>query len=368
MKIAIDTGPLTSGHKVRGIGFYTKNLINALGKKVEAVDFKEVDLTRYDVVHYPYFNPFHRTLPFRKQGKTVVTIHDVIPLIYPKHYPPGLKGGVRFLLQKYLLKQVDAVIADTEASKKDIVRFLGVSPSKIFPIHLAPAKHFRKLDAGGWRLEIRKKYNLPDRFVLYVGDLYVGDVNYNKNISGLVRACELARLPLVIVGKQALEVEERGLGLDVLSGPKDWVRFLFNIPHPELAHYKQILASFEKSKSILRLGFIPDKDLVAIYNLATIYCQPSFYEGFGLPVLEAMACGTPIVASETQALVEIAEGAVLFANPHEPKDMAEKMKKIIENKGLQESLINKGKQKLFAFSWKKTAKQTFQVYRQILKE
>ena len=108
-KVAIDSGPLTSGHKVRGVGVYTRELIKALkkeskGLKIEAVNFKKADLTKYDLVHYPYFNPFFVTLPQKKPTKIVVTIHDLIPLIYPKNYPPGIQGKLKFQIQKYLLK------------------------------------------------------------------------------------------------------------------------------------------------------------------------------------------------------------------------------------------------------------------------
>ena len=101
MKTAIDSSPLTSGHAVRGVGFYTKNLIEALGEKVDAVDFATADLSKYDIVHYPYFDLFSHTLPIGKPAKTVVTIHDVIPLIYPDHYPPGTRGKLNFFLQKF---------------------------------------------------------------------------------------------------------------------------------------------------------------------------------------------------------------------------------------------------------------------------
>src|SRR5438874_882402 len=95
-KIAIDSGPLSSGHSVRGVGTYTRELINALGKKVEAVNFRSADLSNYDLVHYPYFGIFSRTLPSKNVTKTVVTIHDLIPLLYPKHYPPGIRGKINF--------------------------------------------------------------------------------------------------------------------------------------------------------------------------------------------------------------------------------------------------------------------------------
>ncbi len=362
MRVAIDSGPLFGGHSVRGIGFYTKNLIDALGKKVEAVDFRKADLTKYDLIHYPSFHPFLITLPFKKPTKMVVTIHDVTPLIYPKHYPPGIRGGLRFLIQKFLLRRVGVVITDTEASKKDIVRFLRIPARKIFPVHLAPAKRVEAKTDQKTLKQVRKKYHLPKKYVLYVGD-----VNYNKNLHGLIYACKLAKLPLVICGKQALEIEEEGMGLDKILGPRDWIRFVLGRPHPEHAHYAKMAKHFrEKKKEIFCLGFVPDEDIAAVYKLATVYCQPSFYEGFGLPVLEAMVYGTPVVAGRTQALVEVAGDAALFVDPRDSGEMAKKIAQVVKSPKIRDELVKKGKEKVKTYSWGKTAEQTLKVYHKVL--
>jgi glycosyltransferase involved in cell wall biosynthesis len=369
MKVAVDSGPLKSGHRVRGVGFYTKELTQELQNqgtkrlKIDIVDFEKVDLGKFDVLHYPYFNPFFLTLPrnrFKLTQKIIVTIHDLTPLIYPKQYPPGLKGTFRYLIQKNAARKADAIITDSEASKKDIVRFLGVPSGKIFPIHLAPASHFRKIKNVNKLQNVKRKYKLPSEFVLYVGD-----VNYNKNIPTLAKACKVIKRPLVIVGKQAAEVNGRGMGLDILQGPRDWIRYLFGRPHPELAHYEKLSKLFRSSK-ILKLGFVDDKDLVGIYNLATVYCQPSFYEGFGLPVLEAMACGTPVVISRTQALVEVSDKAALIANPNDAKDMADKIKSILMNRRTDELLREKGLEHVKKFTWEKTARETLKVYKSVI--
>lgn len=354
MKVKIDSSSLVSGHKVRGVGFYTRELIKALKKE------KGVELvgSNYDILHIPFFNPFFVSFPWKKESKIVVTIHDLIPLIYPKYYPPGFRGYIRFLLNKYLISRVNAIITDSETSKKDIVRFLGVPENKIYPIYLAP-RRTGGVASTALKRKIKERYNLPDKFVLYVGD-----VNYNKNIHNLVTACEIADIPLVICGKQALDIENLGQDLRVLRGPRDWIRFLFGKPHPELAHYKKLLTHFAK-KNVIRLGFVPDSELGVIFNLATIYCQPSFYEGFGLPVLEAFASGTPVVASRTQTLVEVARDAALFVNPKDPKDMAEGIKKVIGSKKLQGELSKKGLARVKEFSWQKTAKETLKVYEKV---
>lgn len=368
VKIAINTSPLELGHKVRGIGIYTRELIKAI-KALESKDififdlnFKEIDLSKFDVVHYPYFHPFFLTLPIKKPAKVVLTIHDLIQLIYPKQYQPGIKGSVNFFIQKFLAKKVDHIIVPSETTKKDVIRFLGVPHEKITVIFEAPRSIFRQLPSSSKKLnEVRKKYKLPIKFALYVGD-----VNYNKNVLLLIRACKLTNLELVICGKQAREIEDGGVNLKTLSGPRDILRFLFNIPHPELTHLENLTSEFRNNAKVHRLGFVPDEDLAAIYNDAFVYIQPSFYEGFGLPVLEAMECGTPVIVSRTNALVEIADGAALVADPNNPNDLAQKISTLLKDAPQRAALVKEGKKRISAFSWKKAGEQTVEVYRKVL--
>lgn len=349
MKIAVDSGPLTSGHKIRGVGMYTSELLKSLGSKVEAVDLKKADLSKYDIIHYTSFDPFFESFKLVPGVKTVATIHDLTPLIYPKHYPPGLKGKLKFWSQKLMAKGLAAVITDSETSKKDIVRFMNINPKKIHVVYLAAKEIFKVIKDKRILAKIKEKYNLPDKFVLYVGD-----VNYNKNVINLIKACNIANIPLVICGKQALDVEDLGNDLRALKGPRDWIRFLFGKPHPQLAHYKDMLKAIEENKNVIRLGFVSDADLAAIYNLAWVYCQPSFYEGFGLPVLEAMACGCPVACSKTQVLVEISGDAAGYFDPNDPNDIARGLKKLVRNHKLPRE-----------YSWKKVGEETMKVYEKI---
>jgi glycosyltransferase involved in cell wall biosynthesis len=326
LKIAIDSGPLTSGDSIRGIGTYTRELLRAL--KMDGVDVLKENLGKYDVVHLTRFHPFFISVPFSKPKNTkfVLSIYDLIPLIYPKHYPPGVKGGIRLLINKYLInKNIDAIITISETSKKDICRFFGVNPKKVYVTYLAPSSIFKKLEIGNWELEIKRRFGLPDRFALYVGD-----VNYNKNIPNLIKACKIAKVPLVVAGKQAAEIDNANLG------------------HAELYHLKGLDWS-----PVIRLGFVSDGDLVKIYNLASVYVQPSLYEGFGLPVLEALASGAPIVATKTQCLVEILGDGFDYVDANDPKSLA---------KGIL--YPNRNKSPLRKYSWEKTAKETSEIYEQ----
>lgn len=338
IKVFFDLKPLAQGHAIRGIGYYIKNLLEELQKNKE---IKLVsDVQEADVVHFPYFDLFFNTLKSVPGKKNVVTVFDVIPLLYPKHYPSGIKGKINLLRQKNALSKVDAVITISETSKKDIVRFLGVAPDKVFPIHLAPQKEFKKLESGDLQLTTKKRYSLPDRFVLYVGD-----VNYNKNLLTLAESCLKANISLVIVGKQAVDES-------------------VDLNHTENRSFSDFLSKYGDNKKIIRLGFVETKDLVAIYNLATVYCHPSYYEGFGLPILEALACGTPVVASRIQAHVEIAEGSCLFEKEFTNSDkFAETLKQFLGSQAKRETLTESGLENVKNYSWKKTVEETIKVLR-----
>ena len=357
MKIAFDTGPLGSQHAVRGIGVHTGELVSAIEQESRSkkdFEFKGFDFInhkseiynqKFDLVHYTSFHPHFITLPLLKPAKKVIlTIHDLIRLIYPKAYPAGLKGNIRFQIQKLLLeKNVDTVVTISETSKKDIVRFLPFREENIFVTYLAQKKSFRKLDAGSWKSEIKNKFGLPEKFVLYVGD-----VNYNKNLLTLGKACEIAKIPLVMVGKKTISE-----GMD--------------FTHPENHFFGEFLKKYGSSRNVLRLGFVEDSDLVKIWNLASVYCFPSLYEGFSITPLDSMACGVPVVASRINVHKEICEDAVLYADPKGPKEFAEKILKLINNESLRNEMVKKGLEQIKKFSWEKCAKETIRIYDQVLK-
>jgi len=360
MKIAIDVSPLESGHRRRGVGFYVERLKRALervDKRNSYIFFTRTKkLPRCDLIHYPYFDLFFLTLPLVKSGKTVVTIHDVIPLVFPQKFPKGIKGWIKFQIQKLSLKGVEAVITDSYNSKKDIVRFLHFPEERIFVVPLAPGEEFKKLEIGNclprearrakWgKLEIGKKYSLPQKFILYVGD-----VNWNKNIPGLVKAfsklkSNFSALKLVLVGRAFLEE---------------------NLP--EVQNLLQLFRLLKCGGDVLRLGFVPTEDLVAIYNLASVYVQPSFYEGFGLPVLEALSCGTPVVCARTSSLPEVGGKVAIYVNPYDIDDIARGISEVLRYDAMtRHKRVEEGLRWAKRFSWEKTAKETIKVYEKIVK-
>lgn len=350
-KIAIDELPLSTGHAARGTGVYTRNLITGLEREfnkskefsLDKLIFKDSleKLPNFDLIHYPYFDLFYRSLPIKKQTKTIVTVHDVTPLLYPRQYPPGIKGKLNYYSQKMALNNVDAVITVSETSKKDIVRFLNIPKEKVFPTYEAPSFKVKK-SSSKELLETKQKFNLPEEFVLYVGD-----VNYNKNLINLVKAVKKAGTKLVIVGKQAVSTD-------------------YDKNHVENAPLRALQETYGNDKDILRLGYLEEKDLNSVWQLATVYSLPSFYEGFGLSLVEAMGAGVPLVCSRTQAIVEVAGEACLYFDPNDVSDMTDKLTQLLKNTQLKEDLVKLGKSRVSDFSWEKTAKQTIEIYKKVL--
>ncbi|MBI2599769.1 glycosyltransferase family 4 protein [Candidatus Daviesbacteria bacterium] len=303
MKIGLNVYPLNSAHKDRGVGYYTKRLLEYLKKdeSVEVVEFNNItSLKKVDIVHYPWFDLFFPTLPLRKKYPTVVTIHDVIPLIFADHYPVGIKGRINLFRQKISLRGSKHIITDSETSQKDISKYLNISSGKISTIYLGVSKAFKPLH-DTQLLHIKRVYKLPDRFLLYVGD-----ANWVKNLpfliegfSKIIKKAKLEEVKLVLVGGVFLKNVD-------------------NINHPELESLKRVnklIQQLHLEDKIIKIGNINQDDLVGFYNLATIYIQPSFYEGFGLPLLEAFACGTPVVCSNKGSLPEVGGDAALYFDP-----------------------------------------------------
>lgn len=342
MKVAFCSLPLKTGHKTRGIGVYTRNLLEAL-KKQEGIQTQEfgnlAEVKSADIVHYPFFDLFQHSLPWQKPFPTVVTIHDVIPLVYSQHYPPGIRGSWNNFLQRRALQDVSAVITDSAASKKDIVQYLKVPGEKIHVVPLAPASHFQKINDDKILKRVKDKYNLPQEFALYTGN-----VNWNKNLLNLTEATLKADTNLVLVGKS---FEERK-----------------NLDHPEMQSFKQFLHQYYNNPKVHILGFVEDEDLVAITNLAKVVMLPSFAEGFGLPILEAQICETPVITSSVSSMPEVAGKGALLVDSGSVEDIVEAFKKI-DDKKISDNLVKEGLENVKRFSWEITAKETAQVYAQI---
>lgn len=353
MKIAIDITPLEDrgvlNHKIRGTGFYLSNLKRSLLQYCSQHSYhfftRGEKLPRnIDIVHYPYFDPFFITLPFFLHRNTIVTIHDLTPLVFPKNFPVGARGFLKWNIQKFLVKRSRAIITDSFNSKKDIIKYANISENKIQVVYLASGEIFKKITDITLLKEARNKYNLPKEFVLYVGD-----VTWNKNLPRLIQAIQLLDIPLVMVGKSLVQ--------------KDFDKT--NLWNQDLIQAQKLA---ENNKKIIRLGFVSDQDLVCLYNLATLFVMPSLYEGFGLPVLEAMSCGCPVITTKEGSLSEIAGDSVYFIDPYDTKSIASGVRKVFFDEKLKEDLSSKGLRQSKKFAWKKTARETINVYEKVYRE
>lgn len=345
IKVGVDVSPLKSGSKFRGVGMYTRRLLEYLKKdnRLRILEFTDGKIPQEaDLIHYPYFFPFTASLPFCLSKKFVVTVHDLIPLIFPRAYPPGLKGGVKYAFQKRQLKKASMIIADSKSSASDVVKFIGYPKDKVQVVYLAGANQVERITDRNFLSTIQARFCLPKTFVLYVGD-----VNYNKNLPGLVKACRLAKIPLVIVGKQAVSRD-------------------FDKNHIENQPLVKLNNLAKEGNDIIRTGFVDEKELAALYSLASVYCQPSFYEGFGVPLLEAMACGCPVVTSNVSSLPEIAGEAAIFVDPENSEDISRGLLEIIRSKKTRDKYIKLGFEQIKKFSWKKTIRETVNVYKKVL--
>jgi glycosyltransferase involved in cell wall biosynthesis len=332
IKVFLNSGTHSQG---RGVGFYADNLGKALAK------LPDITLTDNDpdIIHYPFFDLFYHTLPINKAKHTIVTIHDLTPLILASRYPKGLRGSVNLALQWVALQSVSAIITDSESSKRDIVRVFRVAPEKITVTPLAIDSEFKKTISPEKLEIVRQKYHLPKKFILTVA----GGPNPNKNLPSLAEVTDRLGIPLVIVGKGMLQEIKEPV-------------------HPELID----MVRLKIYQHLILPGFVPTEDLNAIYRLATLYVQPSLYEGFGLPLLEAMTAGCLVASSKTSSLPEIYhEGAITFS-PRKLSSMEKAIHKALKlSPEARQNQIDTAKSRSTDFTWAKTAKQTEKVYKQV---
>lgn len=344
MKIAVDITPIDpkvySGHKVRGVGMYIsllKDNLEKYDKKNSYTFFSkgEVLPSGIDIILYPYFEPFFLTLPAINKYKTVITIHDLTPVIFPHNFPSGIKGKVKWNIQKLLARKVDGILTDSNCSKSDIEKFIGIKKEKVGVAYLGVSENFKPQNLSQKEKEfLTKKYSLPEKFILYVGD-----ATWNKNLPRLVEAAIDANIPLVMVGKSITNEQ--------IDKNNPWNKDLLKV--------QEII---KKSKVLFPLGFVDEKDLVSLYNLAECLIMPSLYEGFGLPVLEAMKSGCPVISSREGSLPEVGGDAVLYVDAHSKESIAHGMATIFKDKKLQEALRDKGIAQASKFSIEKMIEDT----------
>lgn len=274
--------------------------------------------------------------------KTVVTIHDLIFERYPSQYNP-IDVLIHRRKIKFACKHSHAIIAISEQTKKDLIDFYHVDPNKIIVCYQSCSNTFFEEASSNQIEEIRKKYRLPKSFFLYVGSIIE-----RKNLLTICKALNLinkeTRIPLVVVGK----------GKSYLQKVKKY------ITANGLEHDVLFLAENKEINS--QPDFLVERDLANIYRCATGLIYPSVFEGFGIPLLEAMSTGTPVITSNVSCMPEVGDDAVLYINPYDEKDMAMTMEKLIIDSTLRSELSEKGKKRTMHFTWEKCATAVMEVY------
>jgi glycosyltransferase involved in cell wall biosynthesis len=284
-----------------------------------------------DVLHVPHFN-----VPLGYKGKMVVTIHDLIYLLFPESVPSPVARIYASFMIRQALKKANKVISVSEHTQSDLLRIYGKEfAPKIDVVSEAGGRDFHRIDDKTRIADVRSRYRL-DRNII----LYVGSVKPHKNVGTLLKVFELLRtwdIPhqLVVCGRWDKKEDELK---DMLKGR--YVRYL---------------------------GEVPSRDLAVLYSIADVLVHLSLYEGFGLTILEAMQCGTPVVCSENSSLPEVVGDAAFMVPPTDVKKAADIIYNILMNRELAEGLIEKGIERSREFSWAKAAKETLEIYRAVVR-
>ena len=313
---------------------------------------------------------FHSTnfmIPlFGFKGKMVVTVHDLIPLLFP-HYTPRARKTRFFVLYKLIMKLVarraDRVIAVSENSKNDLKKALNLFDEKVAVVYNGIDLKYLLGQAGlpaarerdeSLSREVRKRYLIsPDAKLI----LWVGRPEPYKNLGALVegfsRISEGANCCLVIAGEEDERYPEttelvKGLGLD-------------HVRNFALQKTKKGISN-GAGKRVVFTGYLEEEALIDLYRTASLFVLPSLYEGFGLPVLEAFACGVPVVASDRASLPEVAGDAAILIDPEDVDALTREMKNVLDSEDLRSQLRAKGYRRAKQFSWEKTARETLRVY------
>ncbi|MBU0647470.1 MAG: glycosyltransferase family 1 protein [Patescibacteria group bacterium] len=333
---------------------YPNKLLNYLLFKF--FNYPKIDKElRVDVFFMPHIN----FIGLSFGSKSLITVHDLSFLRNPKFFSLRKNFWHNMINVSKLLKKFKQIIAISENTKRDIIELCGISPDKIKVIYSGVGEEYKQITnlnlielkdtecsighsvskaIEAKRLnEVKQKYNLPDNFILYLGT-----IEPRKNIEGIIKAynqlridnSELEDVKLIIVG---------GKGWKSKNIYKEW----------DLSEYKD---------DIKFLDYISSENKVYLYNLASVFLYPSFYEGFGFPPLEAMACGTPVIASYSSSLPEVIGDAGLLVDPYNITEIANALKQILLNKDLSDKLIKKGLEQAKQFSWIKTAREYLEVF------
>lgn len=290
---------------------------------------------RIDVFHSLVYG-----VPLVCPCKRVLTIHDLTPLVFPE-FVQKFRHQAVFRFNFFTGKYADRIITSSQHSKRDLMQYLQISERKIRVIADGVSPCYRILPDQNHIDQIKQRYRIPGEYLLYVGGF-----DQNKNLRALLNAfAQLQRQPhhehlfLVFVGALT----------------------------PDAARLQEFAKASQFGERVILTGFVPEEDLIGLYNGAAIFVFPSLYEGFGLPPLEAMACGVPVITSNAASLPEVVGEAAIQVDPHSPAELARAMNDVLTNPELREDLRRNGLARAKLFSWEETAQKTLAVYQNLFR-
>lgn len=355
MKIAFDIRPVH--FKGTGIGIYTKKIFEELKKRnIEDYLFldgpvnlnntlkEKIFFNLWEQLKLPFTlkrakaKIYHSTknvgIPLFKTCKYIITIHDVIPYVFPKqYYPNKLKWLIYRFKTRISIMNSDVIITISNYSKNDIVKYLKVPPGKIKVIYLGFDNENDKPNIEEIN-KVREKFGIKNRYLLGIG----GN-EYRKNVGTLIKAY--------------LELkDEKQIDMQLVVVGKPWNSSKY--PGGETG--------------IVYTDYVTNEELLALYSGAEVFVFPSLYEGFGLPPLEAMACETPVIASNVSSIPEIVGDAAILVDPSDIQAIKNSIYCLYDNEDLKKKLIQKGLDRIKLFSWAETVNELEQVYRTLLQD
>lgn len=286
-------------------------------------------IDKLDLMHYNYVAPPVSPCP------TIITIHDISYEYYPEYFNPLSRARMRLLIP-YSAKKARHVLTISEFSYREIIKRYRLPESRVTTVPLGVSELFRVIDDQAILDDVRKKFHLNSPFILAVGNLQP-----RKNLERLINA--YARL------RQHNRIENKL----VLVGKKHWKGH----------RIEQLIEDHGLQNDIIRTGYVTHEDLVALYNLADLFAFPTLYEGFGLPVLEAMKCETPVVSSNVASIPEVAGDAAILVDPMSEDEIASAIEKVLSSKQLQKSMIEKGVTQAAKFTWTEFGSRMVDIYR-----
>lgn len=321
---------------IRALGENFRPVIERAGNYSIAEQFKiPLALKREGVT---LFHAPHYVLPPLTPCRSVVTIHDCIHLMFPQYLPNHFALSYARTSISLAARRATRILTVSESSKNDIIRFFGTDPAKIDVIYNAFDTRFGVEPAEEQVVRVRERYQLQDEFVLYAGN-----VKPHKNLERVIEAFHLVRkrgldhLKLVLIG-------------DDIS---------------KYASLRRAVHQHQLHKYVRFLGYLPEDTLAVLYRLAAVFVFPSLYEGFGLPPLEAMASGTPVVTSNLSSMPEVAGDAAVLVDPYDPEAIADGLYRVLTDDALALSLRQKGLARSKQFSWETSVRRVREIYDEV---